>query len=314
MALAVGSLNVDLLSLTAHKIYGPKGVGALYVSRAARPRVRPITFGGGHERGLRPGTLATHQIVGFGAACEHAARTLDQDAARIRGLRELLWAGLQQIGRVHLNGHPERSVPGILNVSFEGAEGESLVTGLTELAISTGSACTSASADASFVLRALGRSTELAQASLRFGLGRGTTERDVERAVSAVAREVAKLRGLSPAAAFDSTGWRGGEIVSGEAGAEQLGTWVRVHLHVSGDTVKDARAQAYGCPHTLAVIRWLEERLPGRTRADLVPGDPRDWARLHRVPTEKLGRLLVIEDALRNCLTAWPSHVASKTS
>lgn len=314
LRLDVESLEVDLLALTAHKIYGPKGVGALYVRRAARPWVRPITFGGGHERGLRPGTLATHQIVGLGAACARAASTLDADAARIGGLRQRLWRGLQGVGAVHLNGHAERRVPGILNVSFEGVEGESLVTGLTELAVSTGSACTSASADASFVLRALGRSTQLAQASLRFGLGRGTTERHVDLAVAAVAREVARLRALSPAAPFDSTGWRGGEIVTAEAGAVELGTWIRVRLQVSGDTVKDARVQAYGCPHTLAVIRWLQERLPGRTRATLVPGDPREWARLHRVPTEKLGRLLVIEDALRNCLTAWPSQMAPATS
>jgi cysteine desulfurase len=313
LALDVAALNVDLLSLTAHKIYGPKGIGALYVRRAARPGIRPITFGGGHERGLRPGTLATHQIVGLGAACARAARTLEQDAAHILSLRERLWTGLQPIGGVHLNGHPERRVPGILNVSFEGVEGESLVTGLTELAVSTGSACTSASADASFVLRALGRGTELAQSSLRFGLGRGTTGRDVDRAVAAVAREVARLRSLSPATPFDAAGWRG-DIVRGEAGAEHLGTWIRVHLHVSGDTVKDARVQAYGCPHTLAVTRWLAERLPGRTRADLVPGNPRDWARLHHVPTDKLGRLLVIEDALRNCLAAWPSQLSPATS
>jgi cysteine desulfurase len=310
----VAALHVDLLSLTAHKIYGPKGVGALYVRRGARPGLRPLTFGGGHERGLRPGTLATHQIAGLGAACARAARTLEQDAARILALRERLWTGLQAIERVQLNGHPERRVPGILNVSFEGVEGESLVTGLAELAVSTGSACTSASADASFVLRALGRSTQLAQSSLRFGLGRGTTERDVDRAIAAVARETARLRSLSPATPFDASAWRGGEIVRGEAGAEELGTWVRVHLHVSGDTVKDARVQAYGCPHTLAVSHWLAERLPGRTRADLAPGNPHAWARLHGVPTEKLGRLLVVEDALRNCLAAWPSQVAPATS
>ena len=308
------ALPVDLLSLTAHKIYGPKGAGALYVRREARARVRAISFGGGHERGLRPGTLATHQIVGLGAACELAARTLAADAERLGGLRERLWRGLAPLGRVHLNGHPERRVPGILNVSFEGVEGESLVAGLPELAISTGSACNSASGDASFVLRALGRSTELAQASLRFGLGRGTTEADVDCAIAAVTREVRRLRALSPAARCDPAGWTQGTVIRGEAGAESLGTWVRVNLLVVGDTVKDARVQAYGCPHTLAVTRWLAAQLPGRSRGKLAPGSPLEWAEQHAVPTERLGRLLVVEDALRNCLASWPSDVVPATS
>jgi cysteine desulfurase len=306
----LAALPVDLLSLTAHKIYGPKGIGALYVRRSARPYVQPITFGGGHERGLRPGTLATNQVVGLGAACARAAFTLSEEAARLTDLRRRLWEGLVALGGVHHNGPPARCVPGILNVSIEGVEGESLVKGLVELAVSTGSACNSANGEPSFVLRALGRSTELAQSSLRFGLGRGTTESDVQRAIAAVGREVRRLRALSPASPFEpDSSWRSRAHVQGEAGSEAVGAWIRFHLSVSGDTVKDARVQAYGCPHTLDVAGWLNLRLVGRRRTELVPEDPLMWARLRQVPTEKLGRLLLIEDALRNCVTAWPSDL-----
>src|SRR5207248_11188727 len=151
-------------------------------------------------RGLRPGTLATHQIVGFGVACQIAARQLAGEQARLTGLRERLWTGLAAVGGAHLNGEGAPRVPGILNVSFEGVEGESLVTGLGGLAISTGSACNSASAEPSYVLRALGRDTQLAQSSLRLSLGRYTTAADVDFAVEAVRHEVGRLRALSPAA------------------------------------------------------------------------------------------------------------------
>jgi len=192
---------IDLLSLTAHKIYGPKGIGALYVRRQPRPLMLPLIFGGGQESGLRSGTLPTHQIVGMGVAYEIAARDLDADAERLAGLRARLWAGLRKLGSVHLNGHPEKRVAGVLNVSFEGVEGESLLFSLPGLAVSTGSACTSASQEASYVLRALGRSDQLAQSSLRFSLGRFSTEADVDYAVTAVTEAVQRLRGLAPAPA-----------------------------------------------------------------------------------------------------------------
>ena len=197
----VGEQCIDLLSLTAHKIYGPKGIGALYVRRQPRPLMLPMIFGGGQEWGLRSGTLPTHQIVGMGVAYEIAARDLESDARRLTGLRKRLWAGLEQLGAVHLNGHPERRVAGVLNVSFEGVEGESLLYSLPGLAVSTGSACTSASQEASYVLRALGRSDQLAQSSLRFSLGRFSTEADVDYAIGAVTEAVRRLRGLAPAAA-----------------------------------------------------------------------------------------------------------------
>jgi cysteine desulfurase len=191
-------LPVDLLSLTAHKMYGPKGIGALYMTPERRALLQPLIFGGGHERGMRSGTLAVHQIVGFGLACELCAGEQREDALRIEALRSRLWAGLRDIDGVVFNGHPTRRVPSILNVSFPGIEGESLLFALPELALSTGSACNSDSDEPSYVLRALGRDTELAQSSLRFSLGRFSRDRDIDLALAAVRREVARLRTVAP--------------------------------------------------------------------------------------------------------------------
>lgn len=311
LPLDVKALPVDFLSFTAHKLYGPKGVGALYVRESARGLLQPVTFGGGQERGWRPGTLATHQIVGFGAACEIAAAELPAESARLGALRDRLWGLLGALGGVHLNGAGAARVPGILNVSFEGVEGESLVGALGELAISTGAACNSASAEASYVLRALGRDALLAASSLRLSLGRFTTGGEVDLAAAAITREVRRLRALSPASgAAQVPGLapegEAGTVVSGEAGGPGDETWVRFHLLIEGGTVKDARVQVFGCPHTLDVAGWLCQELRGRTRAALPPGRPADWAASRAVPVERLGRLLVIEDALRACLLQWP--------
>ncbi len=311
LPLDVKALPVDFLSFTAHKLYGPKGVGALYVRGSARGLLQPVTFGGGQEHGWRPGTLATHQIVGFGAACEIALGELPAESARLTALRERLWGHLRLLGGVHLNGAGAARVPGILNVSFEGVEGESLVSALKELAVSTGAACNSASAEASYVLRALGRDARLAASSLRFSIGRFTKDPEVDFAAAAVTREVMRLRALSPATGVAealelAAGDENGTVVSGEAGGPRDETWVRFHLLIAGDTVKDARFQAFGCPHTLDVAGWLCQELRGRTRGALPPGAPGDWAASRSVPVEKLGRLLVIEDALRACLLQWP--------
>ena len=194
LELDVAAMHVDLMSLTAHKTYGPKGVGALYVRRDPPVGLRPLLFGGGQETGLRSGTLATHQIVGMGCAFELAAQERQADAARVQQLRERLWSGLSALPDIELNGHPQQRVPGVLNVSFHGVEGESLQFALRELAVSSGSACASASDEASYVLRALGRSDQLAQSSLRFSLGRFSTEQEVDIAAAAVVREVTRLR------------------------------------------------------------------------------------------------------------------------
>jgi cysteine desulfurase len=304
----VAELSVDILSFTGHKLYGPKGAGALYVRRTTRPLLQPVTFGGGQERGLRPGTLATHQIVGLGTACLLACELQPAEAVRLAALRDRLWDGIAALGGVHLNGEGATRLPGILNVSFEGVEGESLVVGLRELAVSTGSACNSASAEPSYVLRALGRDTQLAQSSLRFSLGRYTTAADVDSAIAAVNREVRRLRALSPASSEELAPWPGARVVLGEAGGAGQDTWIRFHLLVEDDVVKDARFQAYGCPHTVAVAAWMAEALPGRCREALQPGVPTDWAAAHGVPVEKLGRLLVVEDAVQACLRHWPQR------
>jgi len=193
----VNAMHIDLLSLTAHKIYGPKGIGALYVRRQPTLGLEPMIVGGGHEFGLRAGTLATHQIVGFGTALQLAIAECETDNARVSTLRERLWQGLQAVGGVELNGHITQRVPGILNVAFQGVEGESLMFALHELAVSAGSACATGSDEASYVLRALGRSDQLAQSSLRFSLGRFTTEADIDAALEIVAREVPRLRALT---------------------------------------------------------------------------------------------------------------------
>ena len=350
-----------------------------------------MTFGGGQERGLRPGTLPTHQIVGFGVACELAAKLLATEPARVGRLRDRLWQGLSRLEGVHLNGEAAPRLPGILNVSFEGVEGESLVMALDSLAVTTGSACSSASGDPSYVLRALGRGTQLAQSSLRFSFGRATTGADIETAIAAVQRQVTRLRAVSPAGSGQLD--RGAEVESasfnsaacgpqradsaeafGVAGAPRAGAlrahtpissasssaagehasaavagsgasplsdlsplachyfkrlpaagalppapdvlhataggpeheaWVRFHLRVEGGIVKAALFQAWGCPHTLAVTAWLTGQLPGRSMTDLVPGTPSAWLEAMEVPVEKLGRLLVIEDALRALFQQW---------
>jgi NifU-like protein involved in Fe-S cluster formation len=314
--------------------------------------LQPVIFGGGQERGLRPGTLATHQIVGLGMACELAGQLQAEEADRLRILRDRLWESITALGGVHLNGEGAARVPGILNVSFEDVEGESLVTGLEEVAVSTGSACNSASEEPSYVLRVLGRDSQLAQSSLRFSLGRFTTAADIELVARAVTREVRRLRAISPgskrpdavpeeraipltseagdllspvarhhfrnlpgagalpppAASGHSASGQAREwarVLIGEAGAREQGVWVRFHVLVVNGIVKDARFQAYGCPHTLAVAAWLTGQLAGRSREALIPAKPADWARALSVPIEKLGRLLVVEDALQACVQRW---------
>jgi cysteine desulfurase len=356
-------LPVDLLSLTAHKIYGPKGVGALYVRRSARALLTPQSFGGGQEGGLRPGTLPTHQIVGFGLAAELAGGYLTSERERLAALRDRLWKGMARAGGVLLNGEAAPRVPHILNLSFQDVEGESLIAALRSIAVSTGSACHSATGDPSYVLRALGRGTRLAESSLRFSLGRFTTADEVDFAIEEVLREVMRLRAVSPRSAGEGPAApvdrvdsahegpntngmplhptapsglqlpdagelerageverlfrelpgagvipdQAGTVLRGEAGGPTEEVWVRFHLLVDGDSVKDARFEARGCPHTLATAAWLSGELRGRRREQALGSGPQAWAQVLGVPVEKLGRLLVIEDALNASLRSWPS-------
>ena len=190
-------LDVDLMSFAAHKVYGPKGIGALYVRREPRVNLEPLIHGGGHEQGLRSGTLATHQIVGMGTAFQLARELLPSEAPRLMALRERLWKALQQIPGVILNGHATQRLPGILNVSFPGVEGESLLYACEELAVSSGSACNAADREPSYVLRALGRDDQLAGASLRFSLGRCSTDAEVDRAAAVVIEQYRRLTSLA---------------------------------------------------------------------------------------------------------------------
>ncbi len=191
-------LKVDLMSFSAHKIYGPKGIGALYVRRKPRIRIEAQMHGGGHERGMRSGTLAVHQIVGMGDAFRIAKEEMELETQRIRQLRDRLWSGLKGMEEVYLNGDEDHGVAGNLNVSFNFVEGESLIMALKDIAVSSGSACTSASLEPSYVLRAIGRSDELAHSSIRFSIGRYTTQEEVDYTIELVKSKVAKLREMSP--------------------------------------------------------------------------------------------------------------------
>ncbi|VWC76962.1 cysteine desulfurase [Burkholderia lata] len=194
----VDEMRIDLLTVSAHKIYGPKGIGALYVRRKPRVRIEAQIHGGGHERGMRSGTLPTHQIVGMGEAFRLAKKEMDEESRRVGSLRDRLLAGLSTLEEVYVNGDLTHRVPHNLNVSFNFVEGESLIMGIKGVAVSSGSACTSASLEPSYVLRALGRSDELAHSSIRFTLGRFTTEAEVDDVIAQVCHTVGKLRKLSP--------------------------------------------------------------------------------------------------------------------
>jgi cysteine desulfurase len=194
----LNTLPVDLMSLASHKTYGPKGIGALYVRRKPRVRLEAQMHGGGHERGMRSGTLPTHQCVGMGEAFRLAKAEMAQDLAKARKLQQRLLDGLKDVEQVYVNGHLEKRVPHNLNMSFNFVEGESLIMGIKGLAVSSGSACTSASLEPSYVLRALGRSDELAHSSLRMTIGRFTTEEEIDYAITTIKHNVAKLRELSP--------------------------------------------------------------------------------------------------------------------
>jgi cysteine desulfurase len=198
IAIDVDAMKIDLLSMSAHKIYGPKGIGALYVRRKPRVRLEAQMHGGGHERGMRSGTLATHQIVGMGEAFRIAKLEMATEEARILALRDRLWNGLKNIEEVYINGDLDRRVPGNLNVSFAYVEGESLIMALKDLAVSSGSACTSASLEPSYVLRALGLSDELAHSSIRFSIGRFTTEEEIDYTVKLLNESISRLREMSP--------------------------------------------------------------------------------------------------------------------
>jgi cysteine desulfurase len=325
---------IDLLSLTAHKLHGPKGIGALCVRREPRLGLVPLQFGGGQERGLRSGTLPTHQIVGLGAAYRIARESMRVDIPRIAGLRERLWGALADILGVELNGDPVRRVAGILNVTIDGVEGEALLLALADLAMSSGSACASLHAEPSYVLRALGRSDRLAQSSLRLSLGRFTTADEVERAASRIRAEIVRLRageprsGACPDAPDDPRynsevrrrlhalpGWGdladGPAVAKGRAGDREQGAAVEFALRIERDRVAEGRFRAFGCPHFLAAASWVVEAARGLDRSQLAAWDWQEAARVAEVPPAKFGRLLTLQDALRDVVRNWPGATRS---
>ena len=297
--LDVRAADLDLVSLSAHKMYGPKGVGALYVAPRARPWLVPLAWGGGQERGLRPGTLATHQIVGFGAAAALAAQELARDAAHSSALVQRFRAALGTLADLRWNDHPIARLPGLVSLSIADVEGESLLAVLPELAVSSGAACDASRGEPSYVLRAAGVPAELAQSTLRIAFGRGNTPEEAERAAAMIIDAVNRLRArYAPRTA--ASGWH-----TGSAGSQRGGTHVICHLRADrAGIVTQARFAAYGCPAVLAAIDTLERRWPGLPlgRDGALPaalGTPADWAEAVAAPVEKLGRFLVVEDAMR---------------
>ena len=326
--------GIDLLALTAHKVHGPKGVGALCVRREPRLGLVPLQFGGGQERGLRSGTLPTHQVAGMGAAFRIAAAERGADVPRIAALRERLWQQLRELPGLLLNGDPERRVAGILSVSVDGVEGESLLLALCDLAVSSGSACASTHAQPSYVLRALGRSDRLAQSSLRLSLGRFTTAEEVDHAAARIRAEVMRLRECrartAPAVAVpDDERYapevrrrvgtlagagrvaRGRPVAAGRAGDREHGAEVSLEFAVEAGRVREAAFEAFGCPHLLAAASWLTGQAEGWTREALERWDWQEAARALEVPPAKFGRLLTLQDAVRAAARNWPGETGS---
>lgn len=298
LAIDLRALGIDLLSLSAHKMYGPKGVGALVVAPRARPWVEPLLRGGPQERGLRAGTQATHQVAGFGAAAALAAERLAADAAHAESLVGRLRAALADLPGLRFNDHPTARLPGLLSLSIEGVEGESLIDALPGLAVSSGAACDSASGEPSYVLRALGVPSGLAQATLRIAFGRFSTPAEADLAAGALRGAVTGLRAEDAPGGPAGEGW-----VTGEAGRVRDGTRVRCFLRTgpagqgAARRIAAAEFRVFGCPHTRAVAAWLAPALVDQPLAAPAIGGPTDWAARHAVPTEKLGRLLLVEDA-----------------
>jgi cysteine desulfurase len=303
LPLSRAALGADLLSMSAHKMYGPKGIGALVVGAAARPWLEPLLYGGAQERGLRPGTPATHQVVGFGRAAALAAGRLAADAAHASALAERLLDGLAGLPGLRFNhapGGPPEGLPGLVSISIEGVEGESLLAGVPELAVSSGAACDSRSGEPSHVLRALGLAPSLAQATLRIMFGRFSRAAEADLAAAAIRRAVLALRAADAPGMPDGEGW-----IAGEAGRVKEGTRVRCFLRLdAAGRIGEVRWRIYGCPATRAVAAGLEPALLGQQAGSAAGavGAPAAWAARHGLPVEKLGRLLVVEDALRQAL------------
>lgn len=305
LPLEVAVLGVDLLSLSAHKLYGPKGIGALWIAPRARPWVEPLMWGGGHERGLRPGTPATHQIIGFGRAAELVRSQREDDAAAVESFARAFRAALADLEDVSWNDHPQHRLPGLVSLSIGGVEGESLIESLPTLAVSTGAACDSSIGEPSYVLRAQGVPPERAQSTLRVAFGRFNKAADADSAASAIRAAVLVLRARDAAGEPPGEGW-----YRGEAGAVGEAARIRCYLRVDAmQRIAALEFRAFACPAVWRVLEALREAAVGQPlaawQAGAAPlGGPREWARAQAVPTEKLGRLLRVEDAMRLAVEA----------
>ena len=292
--------RIDLLSLTAHKMYGPKGAGALCINRERIPRIEPLLFGGGQQRSLRPGTLPTHQVAGLGAACEIAGRDMEEERLRVSALRERLWRGLRKAGGVVLNGAGADFAPGILSVSVEDVEGSSLVDAIEGVVFSLGSACSRAQDEPSAVLRCLGRSPLLAGSTIRFSVGRFSTEREIDQVSEIFQRAVASLRALSDER--PALGDGPGCITRGEAGRRNAGDWIRLEARWNRDEAVETAFRVLGPPILAVAARNGATALKSSGRRLAVD----EWAaRLNeelKPPPEARSLLLCARDALQACL------------
>lgn len=305
LPLDVTALDVDLLSFSAHKLYGPKGIGALWVSPRARPWIEPLMWGGGHERGLRPGTPATHQIIGFGRAAALARQRRAEDTAQVESCAAAFRAALGDLTEISWNDHPQHRLPGLVSLSIGGVEGESLIEALPTIAVSTGAACDSAVGEPSYVLRAQGVPPERAQSTLRIAFGRFNALADAAHAAEAVRAATVALR------ARDAAGRpEGGSWFEGEAGAVRDAARIRCYLRIDSEgRIAALEFRAFTCPAVWRVLEALRVAAVGQPitawQDGVGPvGGPREWAHSNSVPTEKLGRLLRVEDALRRALEA----------
>ena len=313
LPLDVGAMPIDLLSLSAHKMFGPKGIGALYVSERVRPWIEPLMWGGGQERGLRPGTLPTHQIVAFGVAAELARHRRLEDSRHFDGLARRFKQSLEGLPGCRYNDAAAgaaaasdaaageaavRHLPGLVSLSLEGVEGESLLAELPQLALSSGAACDSATGEPSYVLRAQGVPRELAQSTLRVSFGRGNTLEEAEAAARYIRAAVGRLRDED-----DAGEPPGGPWLQGSAGSLAEGARIRCFVRLTADgRLAALQFRLAACPHTRTVARRLEARVAAGPCAVTELGQPAEWAVDAAVPITKLGRLLAVEDALRRAV------------
>ena len=303
-------MKVDLMSFSAHKTYGPKGVGALYVRRKPRVRLEAQMHGGGHERGMRSGTLATHQLVGMGEAFHLAKLEMAQENERIRALRDRFYKQVEHLEELYVNGSMTARVPHNLNLSFNYVEGESLIMALKDLAVSSGSACTSASLEPSYVLRALGRNDELAHSSIRFSFGRFTTEEEIDYAAQKVCEAVTKLRELSPlwdmfkdgvdisnVGKFDA---EDPSIGTGMVGAPACGDVMRLQIKVNEQgVIEDAKFKTYGCGSAIASSSLATEWMKGKTLEEAETIKNTQLAEELALPPVKIHCSVLAEDAIK---------------